>query len=51
MDRVFSRFGALVEVLTYQERDILGEFQTLCAQTMIDHMTTSRDHLEADGLA
>jgi hypothetical protein len=50
LDRVLSRFGALAEVLTDQGREFLGEFQTLCEQAMIDHRTTSRDHLEADGL-
>jgi transposase-like protein len=51
LDRVLSRFGAPAEVLTDQEREFLGEFQTLCEQAMIDYRTTSRDHPEADGLA
>jgi transposase-like protein len=46
LDRVLSRFGAPAEVLTDQGREFLGEFQTLCEQAMIDHRTTSRDHLE-----
>jgi hypothetical protein len=51
LDRVLSRFGAPVEVLTDQGREFLGEFQTLCEQAMIGHRTTSRDHPKADGLA
>jgi transposase InsO family protein len=51
LDRVLSRFGAPAKVLTDQGREFLGEFQTLCEQTMIDHRTTSRDHPEVDGLA
>ena len=51
LDRVLSRFGAPAEVLTDQGREFLGEFQSLLEQTYVDHRTTSRDHLEADGLA
>jgi hypothetical protein len=51
LDRVLSRFGAPVEVLTDQGREFLGEFQTLYEQAMIDRHTTSRDHPKADGLA
>jgi hypothetical protein len=50
LDRVLSCFGAPAEVLMDQEREFLGEFQTLCEQAMIDHRTTSRDHPEVDGL-
>ena len=50
LDRVLSHFGAPAKVLIDQEREFLGEFQMLCEQVMIDHHTTSRDHLEADGL-
>jgi hypothetical protein len=51
LDRVLSRFGVPVEVLTDQGREFLGEFQTLYEQAMIDHRTITRDHPEADGLA
>jgi hypothetical protein len=51
LDRILSCFGAPAEVLTDQEREFLGEFQTLCEQAMIDHHTTLRDHPKADGLA
>jgi transposase-like protein len=50
LDRVLSCFGAPTEVLTDQGWKFLGAFQTLCEQAMIDHHTTSRDHLEVDGL-
>jgi hypothetical protein len=50
LDRVLSRFGTPAEVLMNQEREFLGEFQTLCEQAMIDHRTTSRDHSKVDGL-
>ena len=46
-----ARFEAPVEVLTDQGREFLGAFEELCMQALIDHRTTSRDHLEADGLA
>jgi hypothetical protein len=51
LDCVLSHFGAPAEVLTDQGREFLGEFQTLCEQTMIDHRTTSKDHPKVDGLA
>ena len=51
LDRVLSRFGAPTEVLTDQGREFLGEFQSLLEQTYVNHRTTSRDHLEVDGLA
>jgi hypothetical protein len=30
--------------------DLCGDFQELCEKALIDHQTTSQDHLEADGL-
>jgi len=51
LDRVFSHFGALVEVLTDQGTEFQNEFQVLCDNALIDHQTMSRDHLEVDGLA
>jgi hypothetical protein len=51
LDRVLSHFGAPAEVLTDQGTKFQGEFQVLCDKVLIDHQTTSRDHLETDGLA
>ena len=48
---MLARFGAPAEVLTDQGRKFLGAFEELCTQALIDHRTTSQDHLEADGLA
>jgi hypothetical protein len=50
-DRVLSHFGALAKVLTDQGMDFQGEFQVLCDKALINHRTTSRDYLEAYGLA
>jgi hypothetical protein len=47
LDRVLACFGAPAEVLT----EFLSAFEELCTKALIDHRTTSRDHLEADGLA
>ena len=44
-DRVLARFGAPAEVLTDQGREFLGSFEALCTRVLIDHCTTSRDHL------
>jgi hypothetical protein len=49
-DRLFSHFGAPAEVLIDQGTEFQGEFHVLCDKALIDHQTTSRDHLEADGL-
>ncbi len=51
LNRVLSHFGAPAEVLTDQGTKFQGEFQVLCDKALIDHRTTSRDHLEANGLA
>ena len=37
-------------MLTDQGREFLGAFEDLCTKALIDHCTTSRNHLEADGL-
>ncbi len=50
LDRVVSHFGAQAEVLIDQGMEFQGEFQVLCDKVLINHRTTSRDHLEADGL-
>jgi hypothetical protein len=50
LDRVFSHFGAPIEVLTNQGTKFQGEFQVLCDKALIDHRTTSQDHPKADGL-
>jgi len=51
LDRVLSHFGAPIEVLTDQGTKFQGEFQVLCDKVLINHRTTSQDHLEVDGLA
>ena len=50
LDRVLARFGAPAEVLKDQGHEFLGSFEELCVHALIDHRTTSRDHLETDGL-
>jgi hypothetical protein len=50
-DRVLNHFGALANVLIDQGTKFQGDFQVLCDKALIDHQTTSRDHLKADGLA
>ncbi len=47
LDKVFSHFGAPAEVLIDQGMEF---HEVLCDKVLIDHQTTSRDHLEADGL-
>ncbi len=37
LDRVFSHFGALIEVLIDQGTKFQGEFQVLCDKALIDH--------------
>ena len=51
LNHVLARFGALAEVVTDQDRKFLSVFEELCTIALIDHRTTSWDHLEADGLA
>jgi hypothetical protein len=51
LDKVFSRFGVLVENFIDQSAKFQGDFQDLCEKELIDHHITSRDHLEVDGLA
>ena len=51
LNRVLPRFGAHVEVLTDQGREFLGSFEELCANALIDHCKTSKDHQEVNGLA
>jgi hypothetical protein len=50
LDKVFSHFGAPVEVLTGQNTKFQGEFQVSCDKALINHRTTSQDHPEVDGL-
>jgi hypothetical protein len=50
LDKVLNRFGALAKVLTNQNTKFHGEFQELCEKTLINHCTTSQNHLEVDGL-
>jgi hypothetical protein len=51
LDKMFSRFSAPTKVLTDQDMDFQGDFQDLCEKALINHRTTSQDHLEANGLA
>ena len=51
LERILARFGALAEVLTDKGREFLDIFEELCTKSLIDHRTTSWDHLETDGLA
>lgn len=44
LEKVLSRFGALVEVLTDQGREFLKEFHVFCESAFVDYRTTSRDH-------
>jgi hypothetical protein len=50
LDKVLNRFMAPTKVLTGQVTKFHEEFKKLCEKTLIDHCTTSRDHLEANGL-
>jgi hypothetical protein len=45
LDHVFAIFGILVELLIDHGGKFLGLFEELCAKVLIDHQTTSRDHL------
>jgi hypothetical protein len=47
---VFNSFGAPAKVFIDQDIEFCWEFQKLCEKTLIDHRTTSWDHLEANGL-
>jgi hypothetical protein len=38
-------------MLINQNKEFLGKIQALCKQALIDHCTTSCDHLQANGLA
>jgi hypothetical protein len=49
-DRVCSRFGAPTKVLTKQGMEFCGDFQKSCEKALINHRTTSRNHLQRDGL-
>jgi hypothetical protein len=48
---VLTRFGAPAEVQTNQGEEFQGKFAALLQKLLIDHRTTSRDHLQSDGLA
>jgi hypothetical protein len=41
LDKMFNRFGALVEVLTDQGTKFGRDFQDLCEKVLIDHRTIS----------
>ncbi len=40
-NRMFSRFGVPIEVLTNQGTKFCGDFQELCEKALIDHWITS----------
>jgi hypothetical protein len=44
-------FGVLTEVLTNQGIKLWKDVQDLCEKALINHLTTSQGHFEADGLA
>jgi hypothetical protein len=47
LDKMLNKFGVLVEVLTDQGTKFERDFQDLCEKALIDHWTTSQDHLKA----
>jgi len=47
---MFNRFNVHVEVLIDQGIKFRGDFEKLCEKALIDHWTTSQNHLEVDGL-
>jgi len=51
LDRMLNRFGVPVEVLIDQTIEFREDFQKLCEKALIDHWTTSQDHLKANELA
>jgi hemoglobin-like flavoprotein len=51
-NRVFKWWNTLCEIFTNQSKKLYGEFQNLCEKSLIDHHTTSQNHLnKVDGLA
>jgi hypothetical protein len=49
---MFSWFNTLIEIFINQSKKLCEEFQKLCEKTLIDHHTTSQNHLsKIDGLA
>jgi len=50
LNMVFSRFGTPTKVFIDKGTKFHGEFQELCEKALIDHHTTSWNHLEAKGL-
>jgi hypothetical protein len=51
LDKVFNKFGALVEFFIDQGIEFQRDFKDLCEKALIDHWTLSRDHLKVDRLA
>jgi hypothetical protein len=49
LDGVFSRFGVPTKVFTGQGIEFHEQFQELCEKTLIDHCTTSQNHLKQMG--
>jgi hypothetical protein len=49
---MLSWFNTLIKIFSNQSKKLCGEFQKLCEKTLIDHHTTSQNHLsKVDGLA
>jgi hypothetical protein len=51
LDKILSRFGALVKVIIDQGTKFYGEFQKVCEKTPIYHLMISQNHPEANMLA
>jgi hypothetical protein len=49
-DRVLNRFRAPTKVRIKQGVEFGGDFQKLCEKALINHQTTSRNHLKTYGL-
>jgi len=50
LNYVLAHFRAPVDVLIDEWRKFLSSFKEVCTKALIDHHTTSRNHLETDGL-
>jgi len=50
LNKILSRFGAPIKVLTNQGTKLCGEFQKLCGKALIDHHMISWNHFEINML-
>jgi transposase InsO family protein len=48
---VMTRYGACAKLLTNNGQEFAGELDVLCQKLLITHRTTSRYHLQSNGLA